>query len=137
MQSDHLNVEMINDSKSEKWSCSVMSDSLQPNGLCLPRPLHPWDFSRQGYWSRLPFPSSWDLPDRGIEPGSPALQTDSTIWATPGKPSKSESSNYRQRNQAEISASTWGFEEAPWNENFANFPSYWLGLWGWQGMMHH
>ena len=54
-----------------------------------------------------------------------------------GKPSKSESGNYRRRNQAEISASTWGFEEAPWNENFANFPSYWLGLWGWQGMMHH
>ena len=57
MQSDHLNVEMINDSKSEKQSCSVMSNSLQPNGLCLPRPLRPWDFSRQGYWSGVPLPS--------------------------------------------------------------------------------
>ena len=31
-------------------------------------------FSRQGYWSGLPFPSPGDLPDPGIEPRSPALQ---------------------------------------------------------------
>ena len=31
-------------------------------------------FSRQEYWSRLPFPSPGDLPDTGIEPGSPSLQ---------------------------------------------------------------
>ena len=30
-------------------------------------------FSRQEYWSGLPFPSPLDLPDPGIEPGSPAL----------------------------------------------------------------
>ena len=30
-------------------------------------------FSRQEYWSRLPFPSPGDLPDPGIEPGYPAL----------------------------------------------------------------
>ena len=33
-------------------------------------------FSRQEYWSGLPFPSPGDLPDPGIEPGSPVLQTD-------------------------------------------------------------
>ena len=33
-------------------------------------------FSRQECWSGLPFPSSGDLPDPGIEPGSPALQAD-------------------------------------------------------------
>ena len=32
-------------------------------------------FSRQEYWSGLPFPSPGDLPNSGIEPGSPALQT--------------------------------------------------------------
>ena len=32
------------------------------------------DFSRQEYWSRLPFPSPGHLPNPGIEPGSPALQ---------------------------------------------------------------
>ena len=31
-------------------------------------------FSRQEYWSGLPFPSPGDLPDPGIKPGSPALQ---------------------------------------------------------------
>ena len=30
-------------------------------------------FSRQEYWSGLPFPSPGDLPDPGIEPGSPTL----------------------------------------------------------------
>ena len=34
-------------------------------------------FSRQEYWSGLPFPSLGDLPNPGIEPGSPALQADS------------------------------------------------------------
>ena len=34
-------------------------------------------FSMQEYWSGLPFPSPGDLPDPGIEPGSPALQADS------------------------------------------------------------
>ena len=36
-------------------------------------------FSRQVYWSELPFPSPGDLPDPEIEPGSPALQTDSVL----------------------------------------------------------
>ena len=36
----------------------------------------PWsmEFSRQEYWSGLPFPSPGDLPNPGIEPGVPALQ---------------------------------------------------------------
>ena len=33
-------------------------------------------FSRQEYWSGLPFPSSGDFPDPGIEPGSPVFQAD-------------------------------------------------------------
>ena len=33
-------------------------------------------FSRQEYWSGLPFPSPGDFPHPGIEPGSPALQAD-------------------------------------------------------------
>ena len=32
------------------------------------------EFSRQEYWSWLPFPSPRDLPDLGNEPGSPVLQ---------------------------------------------------------------
>ena len=42
-------------------------------------------FSRQEYWSGLPFPSPGALPDPGIEPGSPALQTDALPSEPPGK----------------------------------------------------
>ena len=35
------------------------------------------ELSRQEYWSGLPFPSPGDLPQPGINPGSPALQADS------------------------------------------------------------
>ena len=41
------------------------------------------EFSRQEYWSGLPFPSPGDLPSPGFEPGSPALQVD----ALPSEPS--------------------------------------------------
>ena len=43
-------------------------------------------FSRQGYWSGLPFPPSGDLPSLGIEPRSPALQADSLPTELGGKP---------------------------------------------------
>ena len=46
----------------------------------------PMGFSRQEYWSRLPFPSPGDLPDPGIEPGSPALQADALTSDPGGKP---------------------------------------------------
>ena len=43
-------------------------------------------FPRPEYWSGLPFPSPWDLPDPGIESMSPALQVDPTLSEPPGKP---------------------------------------------------
>ena len=43
-------------------------------------------FSRQEYWSGLPFPSPGDLPNPGIEPRSPALQADGLPSEPPGKP---------------------------------------------------
>ena len=43
-------------------------------------------FSKQEYWSGLPFPSPGDLPDPGIEPGSPAPQADALPSGPPGKP---------------------------------------------------
>ena len=42
-------------------------------------------FSRQEYWSELPFPSPGDLPDPGIEPGSLALQAETLTSEPPGK----------------------------------------------------
>ena len=43
-------------------------------------------FSRQEYWSGLPFPSPGDLPNPGIEPRSPTLQADALTSEPPGKP---------------------------------------------------
>ena len=43
-------------------------------------------FSRQEYWSGLPFPSAGDLPDPGIEPRSPALAGTPFTTEPPGKP---------------------------------------------------
>ena len=43
-------------------------------------------FSRQEYWSGLPFPSPGDLPNPGVKPRSPALQADSLPSESPGKP---------------------------------------------------
>ena len=45
------------------------------------------EFSRQAYWSGLPFPSPGDLPNPEIEPKSPALQADALTSEPPGKPS--------------------------------------------------
>ena len=44
------------------------------------------EFSRQEYWSGLPFPSPGDLPDPGIDPKSPALQVDSLTAEPQEKP---------------------------------------------------
>ena len=43
-------------------------------------------FSRQEYWSGLPFPPPGDLPNPGVKPMSPALQANSLPYESPGKP---------------------------------------------------
>ena len=53
-------------------------------------------FSRQECWSGLPFPSPGDLPDPGIEPGSPALPADALLSEPPGKPTREGNGNLLQ-----------------------------------------
>ena len=48
--------------------------------------VHGDSFSRQKYWSELPFPPPGDLPNSGIEPRPPTLQADSLPSEPPGKP---------------------------------------------------
>ena len=57
-------------------SYSVVSDSVTPRTIAL-QILSFMGFSRQEYWSGLPFPSPGDLANPGIEPGSRTLQADS------------------------------------------------------------
>ena len=64
------------------------------------------EFSRQQYWSGLPFPSPGDLPNPGIEPGSPTLQADALLSEPPGKPiadedrCKNPQQNFSKQNSA-------------------------------------
>ena len=61
-----------------------MSDSATPWAVAYKAPLS-MEFSRQEYWSGLPFPSPGDLPKPRIEPGSPALQADALPPEPPRK----------------------------------------------------
>ena len=54
-------------------SCPTLCDPMDCTAC---QALLSMGFSRQGYWSGLPFPSPRDLPNPGIKPGSSALQVD-------------------------------------------------------------
>ena len=63
------------------------------------------EFSRQGYWSGLPFPSPGDLPDPGIEPRSPTLQADVLPSELLGKPSSLYA--YKQKHRTGYQRMRW------------------------------
>ena len=65
----------------ELLSCVQLS--VIPSTVAHQAPLS-MKFSRQEYWSGQPFPSPGDLPDPGIEPGSPVLGSDSLPSEQPG-----------------------------------------------------
>ena len=70
--------------------CSVVSDCVAPWIIACqaPHSQNPLSmgFSRQEYWSGLPFPSPEDLPNPGIKPRSPTLQADALTSEPTGKP---------------------------------------------------
>ena len=87
--------------ESESGCCTLKTNTtMETNYACLFSRVHlsvtPWTvarqaplsvgFSRQGYWSGLPFPPPGDLPTLGIKPASPALQVDSLSAELLGKP---------------------------------------------------
>ena len=83
---------MVPETEACTFSCPVMSDSLQPHGLCAHQAPLSVEFSRQKYWSGLPFPSPEDLSDPQIKLGSPALQADSLPSEPPGNTKKKKQS---------------------------------------------
>ena len=66
-------------------SHSVVSDPATPWTVAHQAPLF-MEFSRQEYWSGLPFPSPGDLPKPGIKPVSPALEGRFFTTESQGKP---------------------------------------------------
>ena len=64
-------------------------------------------FSRQEYWSGLPFPSPEDLPNPRIQPRSPALQTDTLPSEPPGKPLTNTKRSHKIRIQLNSLLKEW------------------------------
>ena len=62
----------------------VVSDSVNPRTAALQAPLST-EFSREEYWSGLPFPTPGNLTNPGIEPMSLALQTNSVLTVPSGR----------------------------------------------------
>ena len=79
--------------------CAVVSNSAIPWTVAHQAPLS-MGFSRQEYWSGLPFPSPVDLPDPEIEPAFPALQAVS-LPLKPSKEIKEEPGNGHKSHTAE------------------------------------
>ena len=71
--------------RSEVKSLSLVWLFATPWTVAYKAPLS-MEFSRQEYWSGLPFPSPGDHPDPGIEPGFPTLQADTLPSEPPGQP---------------------------------------------------
>ena len=71
--------------KSANWSLSRIRLFVTPWIVAHQAPLS-MEFSRQEFWSGLPFPSPVDLSKPGIKLRSPALQADSLSTEPPGEP---------------------------------------------------
>ena len=78
----------LNFKKWKKWkcSCSVVLTLCDPMDYITHQAPQSMEFSRQEYWSGLPFHSPGDCPYPGIKPRSPALQADSLPSEPPRKP---------------------------------------------------
>ena len=75
----------VKESESESevtQSCPTLCDPVDSSLHQAPPSM---GFSRQEYWSGVPFPSPGNLPDPGFEPRSPALYTDALPSEPPGK----------------------------------------------------
>ena len=98
--------------ESEGVSHLVVSHSLQPHGLFSPRlpslacqALPSMGYPRQEYWSGLPFPFSRGFSYSRVEPGSPALPTDSLLSEPP--------KNITPRGTWQMKGDLMGLQNAP------------------------
>ena len=78
-----MNEQNLECSKGSQTTCISVFYLIPPTRLLRRQSM---EFFRQEYWSGLPFPSPGDLPDPGMEPGSPALQADASPSEPAGKP---------------------------------------------------
>ena len=88
----HQELELLTQARARKRQQLGGSPFSKPPHWVQPHRRNPIDvtlsigFSRREYWNGSPLPSSEDLPDPGIKPGSLALQADSLPTELPGQP---------------------------------------------------
>ena len=104
-----------------------MFNSLWPHGLQPTRLLCLWGYSRQEYWSGLPWPPPGDLPSPGIKPSSPTLKADSLPTEPQGNPFPHIHSI---THEDLLITSSWVIQAEPLNQkNFLKIG--YLGIWKW------
>jgi len=69
-------------------------------------------FSRQEYWSGLPFPLLGDLPDPAIKPMSPAWQAESLLLSHKSFPQSSSETYFNSQINTSVSRYTASFKQA-------------------------
>ena len=85
-------------------------------------------FSRQAYWSGLPFPSPGDLPNPGIELRSPTLQVESLPSEPPGKYNFRKKKSVKSLSRVRLFVTPWtAARQAPLSMGFSR-QEYWSGL---------
>ena len=90
-------------------SRSVVSNSAAPWAVACQAPVS-MEFSRQDYWSGLPFPTPGALPDPGIEPDSPASLVMTGRFFTPEPPGKPIHVTLKKQNHhpgLQLRSSSW------------------------------
>jgi len=84
-------------------------------------------FSRQAYWSGLPFPSPGDLPNPGIELRSPTLQVESLPSEPPGKYNFRKKKSVKSLSRVRLFVTPWtAARQAPLSMGFSR-QEYWSG----------
>ena len=87
-------------------------------------------FSRQEYWSGVPFPSPGDLPGPGIEPGSPALRADALtsdydrLGFPGGASGKEPTCQYRRHKRHGFNPWVRGVRKIPWRKAWQPTPVF-------------
>ena len=88
-------------------------------------------YSRQEYWSGLPFPPPGDLPNPGIEPmlpAAPALQADSSPLSHQGRPKDTACVCAQSLSQVRLFATFWTLAHRAPQSMGSSRQDYWSGL---------
>ena len=71
-------------------------------------------YSRQEYWSGLPFPSPGDIPNPGIEPGSPTMRAESLPSEPPEKPKVTTTTKKKVSSMLKVTPKTSRLQDDFW-----------------------